>query len=310
MFKKSLPIFLICLVLVGACVGLGYIWKDKNEAQNAAEAETDKKPAHQSYKPQDDKTQENKTDEKTEETNEPLAEKETALSEFATEGDDDANRNTNLAIACEKLDGTLIKAGGTLSFNEAIGPCTADEGYVEAKVLMNGANAGSDIGGGVCQVATTLFNAALRGNLTIVESHRHSAPVTYVPVGMDAMVSDPYKDLVIENPYDEDIVIEAESTGSKVFIRLTGPTLDGKKIEIESIVTAEIPVGGTVYKVTDQLEPGVESMTEEGHSGYKTESYKVVYDEKGEEISRELISQDEYPAVNPVIEVGRSDYNK
>ena len=98
------------------------------------------------------------------------------------------NRTTNLKLACKAINGTLLKNGGVFDFNNIVGERTAAKGYKEATIYENGQETGG-IGGGICQVASTLFNAALRANFKINERHQHSLTVHYVPLGYDAAIA-------------------------------------------------------------------------------------------------------------------------
>ena len=95
------------------------------------------------------------------------------------------NRTTNLKIASQAISGTIIQPGQTFSFNKVVGPRTKAKGYKEASVLNS---SGKGLGGGICQVASTMFNCALTANVSIVERHQHSQRVTYVPLGRDAAI--------------------------------------------------------------------------------------------------------------------------
>jgi len=98
------------------------------------------------------------------------------------------NRNTNISLACKALNGTIVKPGHTFSFNNTLGYTSAAKGYKKAGILVNGKSSAA-LGGGICQVSSTLYNAVLKAGLKVVERHPHSAPVGYVPKGRDATVS-------------------------------------------------------------------------------------------------------------------------
>ncbi len=97
------------------------------------------------------------------------------------------NRTTNLRIASQAIDGTVVQPGQTFSFNQVVGKRTSSKGYKEAYVF-SGSGTVMGIGGGICQVASTMFNTALLANVSIVERHQHSQRVTYVPLGRDAAI--------------------------------------------------------------------------------------------------------------------------
>lgn len=99
-----------------------------------------------------------------------------------------ANRTNNLKIASKAISGTIIKPGQTFSFNNVVGPRTSSRGYKAAPVFSSSTNTEDGIGGGICQVASTMFNCALNANVGIVERHQHSQRVSYVPLGRDAAI--------------------------------------------------------------------------------------------------------------------------
>lgn len=101
--------------------------------------------------------------------------------------ENNANRTTNLRIASKAISGTIIQPGQTFSFNKVVGPRTAKKGYKDAHIF-SGSGVVDGIGGGICQVASTMFNCALLSNVQIVERHQHSQRVAYVPLGRDAAI--------------------------------------------------------------------------------------------------------------------------
>ncbi|MCS6919881.1 MAG: VanW family protein, partial [Fimbriimonadales bacterium] len=113
-------------------------------------------------------------------------------------------RNHNIRLAASALDGRILLPGERLSYNQAVGKRTLKQGFRPAPVIIRGEKQ-LGIGGGICQVSSTLFNAALLGELKIVRRANHSIPVDYVPLGRDATVTDTGIDFVIENPFDAPI---------------------------------------------------------------------------------------------------------
>ncbi len=118
-------------------------------------------------------------------------------------------RRHNIALATSSLDGYVLRRGATLSFNAVVGKRTIERGYKDANVIVQGEFT-KGIGGGVCQVSTTLYNLAINCGLTVVSSACHSLPVSYVPLGRDAMVSE-NTDLIIKNDTEADVFLEAEA---------------------------------------------------------------------------------------------------
>lgn len=117
-----------------------------------------------------------------------------------------ANRSANIALAAKALNNQVVFPGERFSFNQSVGKRTKEKGYQRAPVIVRG-ELYEDIGGGICQVSSTLFNAVDRAGLTIVERYSHSRSVRYVPPGRDATVSWYGPDFVFENPYDQPILI-------------------------------------------------------------------------------------------------------
>lgn len=116
-----------------------------------------------------------------------------------------ANRITNIKITCNKINGRTLAKGETFSFNDLIGPCTAEEGYKEAEIYVN-KQIKYALGGGNCQVSTTLYNAALAvPGISIVERHEHGRSVDYIEDGKDATVSYDTLDLKFKNDTDTDL---------------------------------------------------------------------------------------------------------
>ncbi len=216
-------------------------------------------------------------------------------------GSNEARKN-NIRISALKIDGGIILPGKIFSFNKATGVRNKNTGYMESKVIKDGKFV-FDVGGGVCQVSTALYNVALLSNLDIVERHHHSIPVSYVPKGEDATVSYDYLDLKIRNNYDFPLYIHIDIQTNRLTFRIWGcKTEANKNIQIISILKETIKPN--VEKIIlDTLAPGTRIVLQEGRCGYKVETYRVIY-ENGQEISRELISQDYYKPRDYIIKMG------
>ena len=118
------------------------------------------------------------------------------------------NRTINLKLAAAAINGQVIQPGKTFSFNKTVGPRTRERGYLEATIFVGGKKE-QGLGGGICQVSSTLYNAVLKSKLKVVERHTHSLPVTYVPTGKDATVSYGYLDFRFQNNQKYPIKIQA-----------------------------------------------------------------------------------------------------
>jgi len=126
---------------------------------------------------------------------------------YTTYFEDNDPREHNIGLACQSLNGLVIPNGETVSFNKIVGRRCVDRGYQEAKIILDGEFV-PGVGGGVCQVSTTLFNAVLLAGLRIDKSYNHSLAVGYVPIGRDAMVSSA-ADLRFTNETGGTVYIEA-----------------------------------------------------------------------------------------------------
>lgn len=162
------------------------------------------------------------------------------LSSFTTNFDGgNLNRVSNIRLAAAKINGTVLESGKTLSFNDIVGERVKERGFLTAKIIEKGEFT-EGVGGGVCQVSTTLYNAALLSGLKIVEYHPHTLSVGYVPPSRDAMVSGKAFDLKIKNNGKTPVYIRANVTDGSVTFDIYGKS-DGAKYKLKSSVTGSIP---------------------------------------------------------------------
>lgn len=144
------------------------------------------------------------------------------LSEFSTKlPKDTKERYSNIELACDTLNGTIIKAGDTFSLWNELGCPTEEKGYRKAKAFTPDGGVKKSYGGGICQVSTTIYNAALEvEGLEVKERHEHSRDVVYIKDGKDAAVSYKSADLKFKNTLDYDVKLEAKVENNKVKIKL------------------------------------------------------------------------------------------
>lgn len=155
-----------------------------------------------------------------------IIKKEETVSEATTSIlDHGKNRISNIKLACEEISGIEVKAGEIFSFNKETGKRSAENGYKNAPVMVDGEKS-YGIGGGVCQVSTTIYLAALNADFEIVEHHNHSEHVAYAPVGKDATVVYGVKDLKIKNNTDSSIYIYTWIEDKKVFAKIIKKSID------------------------------------------------------------------------------------
>ena len=225
------------------------------------------------------------------------------LQEFSTRYDASLyGRSENLRIATSKIDGTVLMPGQQFSFNGVVGERTVQEGYKNAAIFA-GDSVVDGLAGGICQVSSTLYNAALLSNLQIDERYNHSFKTSYLEVGRDATVVYGVKDLKFTNNRSYPIKIEGSSENGVVNFAIYGIEEDTEyKINIIPVITSTIPY--TVQTITDNtLAPGSQRVDQAGSSGYRVTTYKETV-LNGAVISKEQISNDIYKAMNRIVRVG------
>lgn len=209
------------------------------------------------------------------------------------------NRSTNIDIACEKINGTILEPGETFSFNKVVGERTAKSGFKEA-LIYTGGEVDYGLGGGICQISSTLYNAVLKANLDIVERKNHSMTVSYLPVGQDASVSYGSVDFKFTNSRSYPIKIVATANTGVITISILGVLEEQEYVvtlETEILETTDYK---TTYEYSSSIPIGKEELKQVGKKGYKCSTYKIL--SLGEkEISRTLLSTDTYKAQKEII---------
>lgn len=216
----------------------------------------------------------------------------------------DKNRNTNLAVGCNYINGTMLAPGEVFSANVGLGPQTYAGGYKDAAVYNNG-KVESGVAGGVCQVTTTLYNAAIMAELEIVERHPHSMTVGYVPLGRDAAVAGNYKDLKIKNNTEYPILIEAYASGGNLVMNIYGHEEHSAshKVEYQTVYESTIPKPAEIVTEDPEMPEGEREVISKGKEGCKVSVYKIVY-ENGKQVSKEWFSSSSYRATADEVTVG------
>ncbi|MBR2588567.1 MAG: VanW family protein [Clostridia bacterium] len=212
------------------------------------------------------------------------------------------NRSTNISIAANTVNGTVLMPGETFSYNETLGQRTTAKGYREAGAYVNG-QVSTEVGGGICQVSSTLYNAALLCNLEIVARTNHSFEPAYVPAGQDATVSWRSPDFQFKNNREYPIKLVASAGGGRVTFTIYGVKSDNDyEVKIQSSKTGTIPFS-TQYVNDDSLPVGTTKVTQSGSNGCRSVTYKILYKD-GQEVSRTLINSDTYNPHNQVVAKG------
>lgn len=228
------------------------------------------------------------------------------LGTFTTEYTSSAEgRAANLANGARLINNTVLYPGEVFSGYEHLAPFTVANGYYEAGAYSQGKVIDS-IGGGACQVTTTLYNAALYAELEIVERQPHSMTISYVDLSRDAAIAGTYKDLKFKNNTDTPILIEATTRDRRITFNIWGnETRDTKnrKIDFVTVVLSETPPPPDVIEKDPTKPTTYQKVTQAAHTGYKAELYKVVY-ENGKEVSRTLINKSSYAAEPRYVTIG------
>lgn len=211
----------------------------------------------------------------------------------------DKGRSHNLIIATSAIDSTLLTPGEIFSFNEVVGKRSVETGYQNALIIIDG-KFELGVGGGICQVSSTLYNSALLADLNIIERNNHTLAINYVPLGRDASVSYGLQDLKFKNNLNSPIYIRAYTEGGKLTISIYSNSKHNQKVDIINNVD-EIKEFKTKTKFDESLNNEEKKVKQEGQEGYVVSSFRVRYDENGYILNRELLSRDKYRAIDKVI---------
>lgn len=216
----------------------------------------------------------------------------TFTTSYSTSG---GSRSANVANGCSLINGTTLYPGEEFSAYEAVSPFTEANGYYMAGSYLNGQVVDS-LGGGICQVSTTLYNAVLLSELEVTERYNHSMIVTYVDPSADAAIAESSgKDFKFKNNTDYPIYIEGSTTPDKhITFTIYGVESrdSSRQIKYESVVLEKmVPDTEVIY--TDPSQPVGYCSVQSAHIGYKAQLWKVVT-ENGVEVSREQVNSSTY----------------
>lgn len=225
----------------------------------------------------------------------------TCTTAYASSG---ASRSGNIANGASKINGHVLMPGETLSGYECMHPFTIENGYFTAAAYENGQVVDS-VGGGVCQIATTLYGASLQAELEITQRQNHSMIVTYVKPSMDAAIAGTYKDIKITNNYSTPIYIEGTTAGKTLTFTIYGKETRpaNRKVEYISETLSKTDPGEPQRKVDNSLKPGQIKQVQSAHIGYKSRLWKVVTVD-GVEKERTILHIDTYNPSKAIVLVG------
>lgn len=232
------------------------------------------------------------------------------LGTYATDyGSSASGRKKNVARGAKYINGSVVYPGKSFSVYSEVAPFTSDRGYALAGAYENGKTVQS-MGGGICQVSTTLYNAVIRAELQVDERSPHSMTVSYVPRSADAAIAGTYKDLKFTNNTDTPIYIEGTTDGSTIRFTIWGKETrpDNREIEIVSETTSTS--SPKVKEVKDKtLEEGKKKILEQGRTGYTAKLWKIVKVD-GKQTEKVLLNTSSYARTTTKIAIGTKKKEK
>ncbi len=214
------------------------------------------------------------------------------------------NRASNVELASRRINGKILMPGEKFSYNETIGDTTIANGFKMAPVYANGKTE-QGVGGGICQVSSTLYSAVLYADLQVDERRNHSMTVAYLPKGQDATVSYGAIDFKFSNNTEYPVKIVSKAGGGAVEVSLVGtaPEKEKKVTITNSVISSTAP---TVKETPNpELKPDEKKVISTGKTGYVVDTYKTVYVD-GVKISSKKITRSSYRMVPTEVEVGVS----
>lgn len=216
---------------------------------------------------------------------------------YSTKLSGTSQRIHNITLSSKSFDGLRLDPGEVFSLNQATGPRDKAHGYLDAPVIKEGKKLVDEPGGGNCQTSTTLYGAAIRADLEIVERWHHSWPSTYTEVGQDATVDYPNLDLKIRNNKDTPVFFNRYISGGRLYVEVYGkaPT-DYDKIEVVSVVLERTEKPAEKVVQDNTLKPGEEIIEYESRPGIKVQTYRVYYKD-GKVIKRVKEAYSNYPRI-------------
>jgi vancomycin resistance protein YoaR len=212
------------------------------------------------------------------------------------------SRTSNLRQAAAKINGHVMRPGEEFSFNGVVGIRESATGYQDAMVIVNGRYE-LGLGGGICQVSSTLYNAVLLADLAIVERHNHALAVAYVPVGRDATVVYGALDFRFRNTTGSAIYLAAQAENGRMSVGIFGDVSHKKPIVIANYIDTSIPFQ-EVQELDPNMAPGTTKIEHGGSNGYTSRTYRNYLGADGEVVRSEFLSQDSYRPLNKLILAG------
>lgn len=215
----------------------------------------------------------------------------------------DPERDNNLLKACEYLNGTIVQPGESFSFNQTVGKRTVERGFMEAGAISDGILK-KELGGGICQVNTTVMQAVMKSDYELVERYPHSWPSSYTKVGLDATVTWGGADFKFKNNSEYPVAIVASYVKPKLTVKIYGRQLEpGVTISLRAVVDEKIPVAAPIRRANNSLAPGQVVEVRAAHVGQRATAYKV-YQKGGTVIKEVILFKSYYRPIQGIFDVG------
>lgn len=219
-----------------------------------------------------------------------------------------AARKSNVALACSLVNETILLPGEEFSYWSMIAPCTKEQGFQDAPTYVNGETV-PGVGGGVCQVSSSIYTASLYANMEIVQRNQHTYAVGYLPDGNDAMVNGGSSDFKFRNNTQWPIKIVAGVEGSRLTVQILGTKTDDTYVKLEFAELSSNPYE-TIYQIDDSIPAGTTKEKTSGYRGRKTETYRCIYDGDRTLISRTLENKNSYARRDRILLINSADAAK
>ncbi len=211
-------------------------------------------------------------------------------------------RRNNVKLAGDMCNGVVLNDGDIFDYNAVVGKRTTDRGFGAAPAYVNGETVDT-VGGGICQVSSTIYYAALLSNLEIVERYAHRYAPSYITWGMDATVSWGGPEFRFKNDTGYPVRLDVTYENSRITVNIVGTKLDDTYVKMTYNVLGDTPYE-TEYVETEDLDWGTEQQKQSPYTGHQVVSYRNVYDGSGKLISQELEAKSNYKSRNEIILVG------
>ena len=223
------------------------------------------------------------------------------LGEYTTTVNGSSVRKNNVRLAGEKCN-VILLPGEEFSYNKTVGKRTKENGFGEAGAYLNGETV-QEVGGGVCQTSSTLYNAVVLSNLEVTERTNHTYISSYVPIGRDATVSWGGPDFKFKNNRDYPIKIEVSYANNKLTCKIIGTNVDGSYVKFTSERTGDVAYN-TKYENDATIPEGQQVTKQAGSNGGRAVSYRLVYDKDGKLLSKKKEAKSYYKGHEAIIAVG------